>query len=44
MHRALEKFSRRFRHVEKAMAAAGEAMEQGKLEMMDRYWDEAKKA
>lgn len=44
MHRALEKFSRRFRHVEKAMAAAGEKMEPGKLAIMDRYWDEAKKA
>ena len=43
MHRALEKFSSRFRHVEKRMAAAGEKMESGKLEMMDRYWDEAKK-
>lgn len=44
MHRALEKFSRRFRHVEKAMAAAGETMEPGKLALMDRYWDEAKRA
>jgi len=43
MHRALEKFSSRFRRVEKSMAAAGEKMEHGKLEMMDRYWDEAKK-
>lgn len=43
MHRALEKFSSRFRHVEKRMAAAGEKMESGKLEMMDRFWDEAKK-
>ncbi len=42
MHRALEKFSTRFRHVEKRMAAAGEKMEHGKLELMDRYWDEAK--
>ncbi|MBU0929406.1 MAG: nucleoside triphosphate pyrophosphohydrolase [Spirochaetes bacterium] len=44
MHRAVEKFSSRFRHVEKRMAAAGEKMEHGKLEMMDRYWDEAKEA
>lgn len=42
MHRALEKFSSRFRHVEKRMAAAGEKMESGKLDMMDRYWNEAK--
>ncbi|PKL09251.1 MAG: nucleoside triphosphate pyrophosphohydrolase [Spirochaetae bacterium HGW-Spirochaetae-7] len=43
MHRAAEKFSHRFRHVEKRMAAAGEKMESGKLAMMDAYWDEAKK-
>jgi tetrapyrrole methylase family protein / MazG family protein len=43
MHRAVEKFSHRFRHVEKRMAAAGEKMEAGKLAMMDVYWDEAKK-
>jgi len=43
MHRALEKFSSRFRYVEKRMAAAGETMEHGKLAMMDMYWDEAKK-
>ncbi|MBN2874541.1 MAG: nucleoside triphosphate pyrophosphohydrolase [Spirochaetales bacterium] len=44
MHRAVEKFSRRFRHVEKSMAAAGETMEPGKLEMMDEYWNEAKRS
>ncbi len=43
MHRAVEKFSSRFRHVEKSMAAVGEKMKAGKLEMMDRYWDEMKK-
>jgi tetrapyrrole methylase family protein / MazG family protein len=43
MHRATEKFSSRFRHVEKRMAAAGEKMEAGKLAMMDAYWDEAKR-
>lgn len=43
MHRAGEKFARRFRAVEKSMAAAGERMEPGKLEMMDRYWDEEKR-
>jgi len=43
MHRAVEKFSMRFRHVEKSMAAAGEKMEAGKLAMMDVYWNEAKK-
>ncbi|GAB1456215.1 nucleoside triphosphate pyrophosphohydrolase [Spirochaetota bacterium] len=44
MHRALEKFSSRFRYVEKQMAVAGEKMEHGKLEMMDLYWDEAKES
>ncbi|PKL25067.1 MAG: nucleoside triphosphate pyrophosphohydrolase [Spirochaetae bacterium HGW-Spirochaetae-3] len=44
MQRAAEKFASRFRHVERRMAEAGEAMEQGKLEMMDRYWDEAKES
>lgn len=43
LHRALEKFSMRFRHVEKRMAEAGEKMEHGKLAMMDAYWDEAKR-
>lgn len=44
MHRAVEKFSTRFRYVEKCMAAAGEKMETGKLPMMDAYWNEAKQA
>ncbi len=43
LHRALEKFSSRFRHVEKAMERDGHTMEKGKLELMDTYWDEAKK-
>lgn len=42
MRRSTEKFGRRFRHVERRMAESGEPMERGKLEMMDRFWDEAK--
>lgn len=43
LHRALEKFSARFRHVERRMAETGQAMERGRLETMDGFWDEAKK-
>ncbi len=43
LHRALEKFSTRFRHVEKRMAETGQTMEQGKLDAMDVFWNEAKK-
>lgn len=42
LHRSLEKFSARFRHVEKRMAEHGEAMESASLERMDGFWDEAK--
>lgn len=42
LHGANVKFSRRFRHVEKRMKESGEAMEKGKLETMDGYWNEAK--
>ncbi len=42
LHRSLEKFSSRFRHVEKRMAEHGEAMEGASLERMDGFWDEAK--
>lgn len=37
------KFTRRFKHVEKSMKAAGIPMTQDNLATMDRYWDEAKK-
>lgn len=43
LHRSMEKFNRRFRHVEKRMAETGETMTADKLELMDGYWDEAKK-
>lgn len=42
MHGAVEKFSRRFRHVEKGMAAKGFAMGAGSMDAMDALWDEAK--
>ena len=43
MHRALEKFSARFRHVEKRMAETGQPMKEGMLGVMDGFWDEAKR-
>lgn len=36
------KFTRRFRHVEAAMKAAGIPMDKAHLADMDRFWDEAK--
>lgn len=42
LHRATEKFSRRFLHVEKSMAKAKEKMQPDKLEQMDQFWEEAK--
>lgn len=42
LHRTIEKFSTRFRYVEKGMKDSGQAMEPGKLAAMDIFWDEAK--
>jgi len=42
LHRSMEKFGQRFRHVEKRMQEVGETMEPGKLELMDSFWEEAK--
>jgi len=36
------KFTERFKHVEKRMKGAGQEMNAKNLELMDRYWDEAK--
>jgi len=36
------KFTERFKHVEKRMKETGKEMKAGNLEVMDRYWDEAK--
>lgn len=41
--RTNEKFSRRFRHVEKRMAESGAEMKAENLGVMDNYWNEAKK-
>lgn len=41
---ANEKFSRRFRAVEKRMAEAGSALSAENMGLMDRFWDEAKAA
>lgn len=38
-----EKFYRRFSFVQQKMEEAGEEMLPGKLEMMDKYWDDAKR-
>lgn len=42
MHGAVEKFCRRFHHVEKAMAASGLGMGADTMREMDALWDEAK--
>ncbi len=41
--RTVEKFSRRFRHVEKRMAQSGLPMQPGHLREMDGFWNEAKR-
>ncbi len=42
LHAANEKFSRRFRQVEKGMAEAGLPLAAENMEAMDRYWEDAK--
>jgi tetrapyrrole methylase family protein/MazG family protein len=44
LNAANEKFSRRFRHVEKRMAETGLALSSENMARMDAYWDEAKRA
>jgi tetrapyrrole methylase family protein/MazG family protein len=44
LHAANEKFSRRFRHVEKRMAESGADLTAANMAQMDAYWDEAKAA
>jgi tetrapyrrole methylase family protein/MazG family protein len=41
--RANEKFTRRFRHVERRMAEEGLEMKSGALDAMDAFWEEAKR-
>jgi tetrapyrrole methylase family protein / MazG family protein len=38
----LQRFERRFRHVEKRLRESGRGPEQSNLEEMDRFWEEAK--
>lgn len=42
LHRTVEKFSRRFRHVERRMAEAGKDLRSEHMSMMDGFWEEAK--
>ena len=44
LHGAIEKFSRRFRHVERRMAEAGLPLAAEHMGRMDAFWDEAKAA
>ena len=44
LHRAIGKFDRRFRHVERSMKASGQAMTPDTFGQMDLFWDEAKAA
>jgi tetrapyrrole methylase family protein/MazG family protein len=43
LHAANEKFSRRFRHVEKRMAESGLPLSAANMPSMDAYWNEAKR-
>jgi tetrapyrrole methylase family protein/MazG family protein len=42
LHGAIEKFSRRFRHVEKRMTEAGRPLAAEQMALMDSFWNEAK--
>ncbi len=42
LRRTIQKFDRRFRHVERRLREQGRAPSDATLEEMDRYWDEAK--
>ncbi len=44
LHSANEKFSRRFRQIEKRMAESGKEMSAENMGLMDRFWDETKRA
>ena len=43
LHRTTIKFTERFKYVEKRMKETGQEMNAKNLEVMDRYWNEAKK-
>ena len=42
LHRTNSKFINRFKYVEKKMKESGQEMKQDNLELMDKYWEEAK--
>ena len=42
LRKCIEKFTRRFRHIEEAMARLGRSLEDATLEEMDALWQEAK--
>ncbi len=42
LRKAVDKFSQRFRHIERRMREEGMDMRNSTLEEMDRYWEEAK--
>lgn len=44
LRRTIDKFGRRFRHVERRLREQGREPSDATLEEMDRYWDEAKAA
>jgi tetrapyrrole methylase family protein/MazG family protein len=43
LHRTIEKFSRRFRHVERRMAEEGKSLGPEHMAAMDSFWEEAKR-
>ena len=43
LHRTVEKFSRRFRHVERRMAEEGKVLGPEHMAAMDSFWEEAKR-
>ncbi len=44
LSRTNEKFTRRFRHVERRMAEQGRELSAGEMRLMDELWEEAKRA
>ncbi|MFA6234701.1 MAG: MazG nucleotide pyrophosphohydrolase domain-containing protein, partial [Bacteroidota bacterium] len=43
LRRTIDKFDRRFRHVERRVRESGREPQDATLAEMDQYWDEAKK-
>lgn len=41
--KTVDRFTRRFRHIEARLAEAGRSFEQSSIEEMDRFWEEAKR-